>query len=421
MTNNTNSSWRLLNTTFSHGPVTPLVKLIRPKRGRRSSPKRRTPKNQPQPHRNPGFPPIGIKRIADSPQIVDVASEPENQAQPSPQSAKSAKKFNLFKDSFKTHQRPFSNISNVQVKRSRSAETDDNDDDIFVNFNPDTEAAPCSSCLEPISPTRKSPVAKLTHVRPTSRTSTYSDDIFLEASIDSQSPAVEVPETDSCASSVQDAAAKLEDLIESDDSLKIDPDATLKPHSPFEFKIDEDSNIDVPSIVPETSASSSGGGSALTGTATIVSCTSTSQQPLSNPYLPANPKEKRLRAKKGGFLDQLTAAVDRAKSNFAFWHQERRVGLMNSNSACYEVLEVDRTFGGCLLFVRNVDEYLMRPDDAPRIGLLLDGELKMCTKLKVGIVVEVDLSRETTGGLAVSDAEGREVHVYAGVQYIRIV
>lgn len=400
-----NSSWKTLESTFNPAPITPLAKRIRTKGPSNSG-------------RSVLLNTLGSKRITDSEIFVD-DSDDENQTIHLP--AQSAKKSHHALNS----QRPLSNISNSPRKPGPEIKKEDDDDELFDNYDPDTEPNPCSNCLDP-SPKRKSPLAFLTCSRTTktiSRVRKYSEDIFLEAAIDSQSPdVIEVPETD-CSSQPtdDDNEINLEDLIESDDSLKSNKsafnlDLTVIDENTNDSIVIEFPDPTIPSTIPETSSSSDGGIQANT----IVECSSSNSQPLSNPRrLPINPKAKRLRAKKNGFLDQLNAAVNKAKSNFAFWHQERRMGFI-TNGTCFEVMEVDRTFGQCLLIVRNVEEYLMRPEDTKRIGLLLDSDLKICEKCKVGVVVEIDLSLEK-GGIEVIDLEGKMVKVYPGVQYIRIV
>lgn len=421
-TNVQKSQWSKFEATFKPGPITPLTKRIR-----FNGPRRSTKRIPPRPQRNSKT--LPSPKCSNShhsePEIFVEDSDSENQTLPILRPSQS---YNNFNKSTLSALRPLSNISN-------SPRVTKEDDELFADYDPDTEPTPCTNCLEP-SPNRKSPLAVLTFSRtkqrPISRTRKYSDDIFLEATIDSQSPPViEVPETDSCSSSQpfeSENVEHLEDLIESDSSHKSnhssfnDCDLTLTPKKSRDFVIDESTNdsiielshvVDPSQCIPETSSSY-----ALVDT--IIESSSSNSNPLSNPLLlPINPKTKRLRAKKNGFLDQLNAAVNKAKSNFAFWHQERRMGICTSGT-CFEVMEVDRSLGRCLIFVRNVEEYLMRADDTIRIGLLLDTEMKICTNIKVGVVVEVDLTRETEG-VEVSDAEGREMRIYLGVQFIRIV
>lgn len=422
-----------MKTTFSPaGNVTPLAKRIRPSGPRRSTPNKPHPRSRTKPIQL-SSPAPESKRLSESDIFVE-DSDGENQTHVQP--LKSSNNFKICKTAFNT-QRPFSNISNSQTIITK--EDTDDDDELFVNYDPDTEPDPCNTCLDPSQAKRKSPVAELKFSRtkrPMIRSRKYSDDIFLEASIDSESPSViEVPETDSCSSSQpigKETEDQLEDLIESEDSIdskngSFDWNSTLRPNNLNGTIIDESSNDSViqahpveehsqhvSSTVPENSSSC-----ALADT--IIESSSTNSQPLSNPHFPpVNPRAKRLRAKKNGFLNQLNAAVNKAKSNFAFWNQERRSGLATSGT-CFEVLDVDRTFGRCLVFVRNVEQYLIRADDGPnRIGLLLDAEMKICTKIKTGVVVEVDLSRQSVG-VEVIESGGREILVYPGVQYIRIV
>lgn len=172
--------------------------------------------------------------------------------------------------------------------------------------------------------------------------------------------------------------------------------------------------------------------------------------PASAPYRLSPPLRRRPRS--GGLLEQLNAAVRQTKSEVAFWQHERRIGLVEATGCVVvQVLEVRKTMlsddlaaaaryeteagcynGGSWIRAQHILDCSRQSeaDDADvstesTMILILDGDLKLCDRLMVGMRLEVDLRCAVKFMILMKNSGSNsgycDVPVYPNVHFVREV